>query len=278
MSGTNGTSGTEDRSETHLSALAIGRLMLAGATAAQWERADQHAASCEPCRQELAAARDARARYQAQTRARIATRLGSQAAHRLGAGRRMSWRIGVAIGLAVAASLLLLFLHGGRRRENVVAIKGEPSVQVFARRGDTVFSVHEGSDLAPGDAIRFVVSAAGASQVLIASADGAGNVTVYYPYGGGASAALPAAPSVVIPQTIVLDDAPGPERIFVFVSTHEIPAGPVLAALRELASLGHAAIRDTRLVAAPPPRAAQTSFLLEKRAAQRPALERGGAP
>jgi hypothetical protein len=135
----------------------------------------------------------------------------------------------------------------------MIGIKGRaPGLQVYARRhgpgteGAEVTKVEDGDRLAAGDALRFVLPATGLPYVLIASVDGAAQTSVYYPYRGEASAEVDRKGTVSVPGSIVLDQAPGPERIFVIHSEKPISASMARAALARLAAGGASAIRTTR--------------------------------
>jgi hypothetical protein len=126
------------------------------------------------------------------------------------------WRIAVpALGLAAAAAIAIVVLP--RTPERYYGEKGGPNLEVVARRGESQFAVHSGSHLKPRDQIRFVVDPAGAKYLLIASRDGQGKLTIYYPYGGTASGRL-AANRQELPDSIELDDVTGPERLYAFFS------------------------------------------------------------
>ena len=122
--------------------------------------------------------------------------------------------------------------------------------------------VHDGMRLAPGDALRFVLFPSGMSYVLIASVDGAGQVNIYYPFHGEASALTSGQGAISVPGSIVLDAAPGPERLFVIYSARALPATAVRAALAPTAAAGAAAIRGTGQ--APIDGTVQASLLFEK--------------
>ena len=127
--------------------------------------------------------------------------------------------------------------------------KGTPTLQVFARRHalgaavTEVTKVKDGDRLAAGDALRFVLSPTGLPYVLIASVDGAAQTSVYYPFQGEASVEVDSRGPVPVPGSIVLDQAPGPERIFVIHSERPISASMARAALARLGAGGADAIR-----------------------------------
>jgi hypothetical protein len=256
---------------THLSALTLDALALGGLAAEEAARAREHLASCQRCQGELEAGRAARVHFQENVFARSLPRVQERA--RTPAWRR-SWVAGIAIPALATAVALVLIVRArdvpGERASSpdsegsapALGIKGAAVLQVFASREARVFPVHDGSRLAPGDRIRFVVSPAGLHYLLIASVDGSGNTTVYHPYGGTRSGAVDDGPRVEIPGSIVLDAAPGPERIYALFSRAPIDADQVTAVLRDVGARGPGAIRQQRTVAIPT--AAQDSVVFEK--------------
>jgi hypothetical protein len=102
--------------------------------------------------------------------------------------------------------------------------------------------VHDETALAPNDRIRFVVTSDRARFLMIASVDGAGNASIYFPYHGARSGPV-AGERVELPGSIILDDAPGPERLFAVFSDEPISADVVRRALEEIRGAG--AIRST---------------------------------
>jgi len=111
---------------------------------------------------------------------------------------------------------------------------------------------------------------AGARYLLVASVDGGGGVTIYYPYNGAQSAAIAAiaggvggGAGVIEPAgSIVLDAAPGPERVFAILSDVALPVELVTAQLRAVAASGADAIRATHTLALPACK--QLSLVFEK--------------
>jgi hypothetical protein len=114
----------------------------------------------------------------------------------------------------------------------------------------------------PGDQVRFVISAVPdeSSFVLVASVDAAGKASIYFPYAGKESAALPGPGRWEVPGSVLLDEVLGPERVFAFFSPLPIDAEVVQRELLELGQRGSDAIRDTTSVDVPG--TTQRSFLL----------------
>jgi hypothetical protein len=176
--------------------------------------------------------------------------------------RLLGWLLAPALA---AAALGLYVTH--HLAEPEIALKGGPtltvSLTVFARRGNQVFQVAEGTPLHAGDQLRFrLIGSGDLPFVLVGSVDGAGKPSIYYPFGGDKSAHIQG-PAADLPGSVVLDTAPGPERLFVFLSRSALHAADVLPALRNVGSAGPGAIRHTLRL---PIRgvAAQLTLLFEK--------------
>jgi len=232
----------------HLSAPTLENLELGLMGAPERAAAEGHLAECARCRDDLEALREARARFDRDILPRTLPRV-------LRAQRRRRLRIRAAIlagPLLAAAAALLLFWPG--RPEGILIKGGGVGLRGFARRGDHVFAVADGTRLQAGDDLRFVVEPGGHRYALVVSVDGAGHASVYFPYGGAASALL--GRDKELPGSIHLDDAPGPERVFALFSDAPISAEIILAGLR---GLDAAAIRAGVTLREP-----QASFWFEK--------------
>ena len=134
---------------------------------------------------------------------------------------------------------------------------------MFANHDGRVFAVHDGTTLDAGDRIRFAVTPAGVRYLLVASIDGLGAATIYYPYGGPQSAIIEG-DRVEPAGSIELDAAPGPERIYALLSDEPIAADTVIAKLRAVAGGGADAIRHAPALELPV--RAQLSLVFEKAA------------
>lgn len=242
---------------THLSALALDALALGTLDPAAEARARAHLASCARCRADSEAAAAERAHFSAYVMARTAP---------VAPRRWALWLALPAVAAAVALLALALRDPAGERAPELapeLAIKGGPTWHVFANRDGRTFAVHDGTPLAAGDRIRFAVAPAGARYLLVASIDGAGAVTIYFPYGGSESAPLAAGVQVELPGSIVLDAAPGPERMFAVFSDEPIATAAIARQLRAIGNGGADAIRSTHSLAVARARA-QTTVVFEK--------------
>jgi hypothetical protein len=135
-------------------------------------------------------------------------------------------------------------------------------MHAFASTSGAVAEVREGTLLRAGDGIRFVLEPSGFPYVMIGSIDGAGQATVYYPYGGRESVRLGGGATIEVPGSIELDDAPGPERIFALFSEEPLSGERVDDELRAIGKGGPEAIRRARGQLLPA--VAQSSVLIEK--------------
>jgi hypothetical protein len=144
--------------------------------------------------------------------------------------------------------------------------KGDFDIVVFARHEDRIEQLDRYNRLvSAGDEVRFVLTGTPDDhpQVIVASVDAKPEVSIYFPYGGSASATLPGPGRWEVPGSIQLDSTPGPERVFVFFSKKPLVAADVERALLDLGKRGPNAIRDERTVDIPG--TVQRSFLMMKR-------------
>jgi len=155
-------------------------------------------------------------------------------------------------------------------QEPAVSAKGGPALHLFVRRGDRVFAAQPGAVLDPGDAVRFVVEPAGHQYLLVVSIDGAGKVSVYHPFDGVQSAPLAPAARVEVPGSIVLDRAPGPERIFALFSDAPLSAAAVGQQLQKLAAAPGGGSGSESEVELALPDTEQVSFVFAKKAEPHP--------
>jgi hypothetical protein len=236
--------------DAHVSALLLDALALGALDRDAADRVRAHLASCAACREAQQTAAELREHFATSVLPRgLPVRRP----------RRWPW---LAVPVLAAAVVVLLILAPRRPPPPPeLAIKGDAGWQVFANRGGNTFAVHDGTELAAGDQIRFIVLPDGAHHLLVASVDGSGAAMVYYPYGGDQSMVIEG-DRVELSGSIELDAAPGPERIYALLSDRPIEAAIVRAYLRDVAAGGAEAIRGTRTL--PVPARAQLSLVFEK--------------
>lgn len=248
---------------SHLSQLELETHALRALPAEAASRADAHLASCERCATALSTLQATHRRFESDVLPRTLPRLRE----RLEPQPHRRWWMLLAPALAVAASIatFVLVRPSGPTSEPLYGVKGGAVLRVHARHGGAVFQAKDGERLSAGDALRFTVVPAGLPYLLVISVDGSGAVSVYHPASGTQSAALPDAGQapVELPGSIVLDAAPGPERIWALFSREPLRREDVEPVLRTLAAKGPDAVRATRVLPVPAAQA-QDSFLLEK--------------
>jgi predicted anti-sigma-YlaC factor YlaD len=236
--------------DRHLTTLDLDRFALGDLAALERQRVEAHADRCARCGGRRAQHETRVAQFRTVVLPRTLARLDR---------RRRPWHArlwAAAIALPALAVLALVIAHRftgfvrGTGAPAEIGVKGDGQMQVFARRagarglGDAVIvRVGNGDRLAPGDALRFVLYPSGLPYALIASVDGAGQVSVYFPYHGDQSAAVDGALAVPVAGSIVLDGAPGPERLFAIFSERPIAARVVHDLLTPIAAGGAATIR-----------------------------------
>ncbi len=260
--------------DRHLSAFAVDALASGGSGAlptalptAEHEAAERHLEGCARCSADVAAVRALHAKFTADVLPRTLPSVRAQVAsiRRLATVR---W-IGIGAASVAAAAAIALAFHFQAPpptpklpEEPYLAIKGSAGLKIVAQHAGTQLEVVDGVKLAKGDAIRFVVDPNGLPYLLVASVDGDGQVTVYFPAGGKESGRVEDGHKVELPGSIVLDDARGPERVFALYSKEPIAAAPVTTALRALGAGGRDDI--VRAQSLPVPAEAQRSIFFDK--------------
>ncbi len=129
------------------------------------------------------------------------------------------------LALGSCAALLALTLRPGpaeppidRRatRKGGAGPAREPqAVQLFVQRGGELVPVVDGGRLHPGDQLQLVLRVAAPRFVALYSRDGAGAISRYAPI-DSAMVEVRSGEEVVLPNSTVLDEVLGPERLAVF--------------------------------------------------------------
>jgi hypothetical protein len=238
----------------HATGLDLDRLLLDGLPAVQRAALLAHFQGCPRCGEAYHARLEAGRRFDRD----VLPRTRAAMERRIRSGRRS--RVALWFAPVLVAGLVLLAAVPARQRPPLLGVKGSAVLRAYARRGDQVTAVQDGTQLAEGDRIRFVLQS-DLPYALLVAADGDGHPSVYFPHGGAASERVPPAAAVEVPGSIELDGARGPERIWALFS--EQPLGPeVVDAVRAVAAGGPAALRATRTLAVPGTQ--QASLLIEK--------------
>jgi hypothetical protein len=267
---------TAVETDHHLTTLDLDRLVLGDLVAEDRQRVEVHAGRCARCQ---ARRSDHETRVAYFRDAVLPRTLPLVAWHRPWKARL--WALAIAAPALAVAGFVLAHHFDGQRGDHglrpELAVKGDGQMQVYVRRataagagigaGDAVVArVANGDRLAPGDALRFVLYPSGLPYALIASVDGAGQVNVYFPFHGEASAAVDGAVAVPVAGSIVLDDAPGPERLFAIFSDRAIAARGLRELLAPMAAGGAASIRAAGRL--PLPGTQQATLMFEKEIAR----------
>lgn len=216
----------------HVSSFALDLLHLDALSSIERSRVEAHLAQCERCRRDAEAARASREHCVQHVVPRGFAR----------PARRRQWLPWLAGAPVLAAAVVLLVLE---LRPPEIAMKGSPTLSTYVRREGQVSLLHDGATVRAGDEIRFVAVSETLPYLLVCSVDGAGKASVYYPFDGSESGAIELRNRVELPGSVILDDAPGPERVFALFSTKPLAAADATAALRAIGK-DAAAIRSTQ--------------------------------
>jgi hypothetical protein len=141
------------------------------------------------------------------------------------AAPRRGWAWAFAAVAMAAALLLVVLVPAGPSR---VALRGAAplSVQVAVLRGSDVFEYREGVLLLPKDRIRLTVRSPAPGVLTVVAADARRAPTLLYEgirVGEG---------SVTLPDSLELDDAPGPEELYLYLTPERPAAAELLQRVR----------------------------------------------
>ena len=183
-----------------------------------------HSEACAACQAFLAELRRDDAAFHAQVpleRFLADHRRYAEGAARIDtAARRLrAWLAGGGFALALATGAALLMVPARDGVETVrERLKGKPAALGFIVRTPAgVMAGQGGQHLSAGDQIQFFVRAPRADIALVVvGVDGRGAVTVYH---AGLPPPAPQGAPVPLPDSVVLDDALGPERFFAVYGT-----------------------------------------------------------
>jgi hypothetical protein len=270
----------------HLSTFHLEAMRLGGMARPAQDQATRHLVTCARCRR-LAAEWEAGLREFADgplVRTRAPLRDRAEAAQGAAPQRPVNRKVigwaGVLGGAAALAGLISVWRTPashlgpaadpsapGEPAEPTVSVKGGLDFVIAAQRGDRVFHA-DAQPLRAGDRIRFVLDGVDSSYLMVGSVDGAGHASIYVPYEGVQSVLVasrpPGSAHLEIEGSIVLDRAPGPERVFALVSQRPLTVGPVRSALSAIGAAGPEAIRETRVLALPSELAAAAGTLIQR--------------
>jgi hypothetical protein len=145
--------------------------------------------------------------------------------------RAIRW-VAAGAGLAAAASVLLVLRPSAPRERG----KGAGfALGMYVQHGGEVRRAGSGEEVAPGDALRFTVTAPADGYLAVLSLDPQGRGSIYYPAG---SRAVPvsAGSDLALPLGTRLDATVGEERIVGLFCASPVELEPLRAALERGAS------------------------------------------
>lgn len=135
--------------------------------------------------------------------------------------------IAAGAGLAAAASVLLVLRPSVMRERS----KGSGfALGMYVQHGGEVRRAGSGEEVAPGDAVRFAVTAPADGYVAVLSLDAQGRASIYYPAGPRA-APVSAGSDLALPLGTRLDATVGEERIVGLFCASPVELEPLRAAL-----------------------------------------------
>jgi hypothetical protein len=219
--------------------------LVAGELPPEEDRAARaHNATCAPCATRVAKARADAARFETEAPRweQIAGAAGPAVAKGETAPAPAPPRRKFIRGLlyaSTAACLVILTARGARRLDDQqpgTRIKGSERLGFFVKRAQASRVGKPGEVVRPGDAVQFTYSAEAPVFLAIISADAGGNVQTLYPDGAQAARA-PAGRDVVLPQSTILDDVIGHERVVGLFCAQPIELEPVRRAWQASAGL-----------------------------------------
>jgi hypothetical protein len=187
-----------------------------------------HVTACPSCRQRI----DDRAAQQQQYAAVTGPPLWQEVLQRR-AARRRRWRLPLLAGTLVLAGGMAMLMVVPRVDRPYVGTKGAATatVAVAVHRGETLFAADAGHPVRAGDALRFIPQAPeGFRFVALGSRDGRGTFSLFYPSQPDERSLPLPAPGEALPGSIILDDAPGPERLLVALTDQPITGQQLRAA------------------------------------------------
>jgi len=160
-----------------------------------------------------------------------------------GRGRPWPWRApgrGAALALA-AAAVWLIWPRAGKgpapSREDALRSKGSARLGLFVKSGDRVRHGVDGEVVAPGDTLRFTVTATAERWVAVLSRDGGGTASLYVPVGSPGTPMVAVTPGhdVPLPGSLELDEVLGHEDLVGMFCDRPVPTGDLL---RDLTTSG----------------------------------------
>jgi hypothetical protein len=156
---------------------------------------------------------------------------------RRGHQRRRRWVLGLALPsvlTVVCVMTIWLARQDGVPLGTYLGAKGASSMEIRCRRAGKTFAVHSQDSVQAGDELRFIPhpSSSAFRYVQVASIDGTGRYSPFYPSDLRASSLPLPSPGDPLAGSIRLDGAPGPERLFFVYSSVPLSVALVEQAAR----------------------------------------------
>jgi hypothetical protein len=151
---------------------------------------------------------------------------------------RRAFLWGVPCGAAAVLGWALLPRGHDPHLSAYLGAKGSSTIEIHCRRSGRTFPLSVDGTVEPGDELRFVPRPVSSTvrYVQLASIDGTGRYTPFYPSDPSAASLPLPSPGQPLEGSIRLDSAPGPERLFFVFSPVPLPASVVEQAARQHAA------------------------------------------
>jgi hypothetical protein len=148
---------------------------------------------------------------------------------------RRALLLGLSCGMAAVLASVVLVGDGAVPSRAYLGAKGAGALEIHCRRAGRTFPLRPEDAVEPGDELRFVPRPASATvrYVQIASIDGTGRYTPFYPSSPAAGSLPLPSPGQALDGSIRLDTAPGPEQLFFVFSSVSLPVSEVEAVARQ---------------------------------------------
>jgi len=117
-------------------------------------------------------------------------------------------------------------------------IKGAVALDLYALQGGDVVEAEPGVVLRPGDRIQFTYTSGPLDHLIVLGVDGRGTLSRYYPDHGAGSLAVTPGARMVLEDSLVLDDAPGPEVFVAIFSDDPLQVAEVEVAIQDALAAG----------------------------------------
>jgi hypothetical protein len=131
-----------------------------------------------------------------------------------------------AFGLIGALALVAFFLvpspHG-------VTLKGGSEFDIFVQGPAEPRLLADGATIHAGDVLRFQYSAKKNGYLMVVDWDGTGQLTVFHPFGLEVADSVQAGPHQLLPESVKVDAAKGPERVVAIFSPEPFSLSQVRA-------------------------------------------------